>query len=251
MKRNLKFHFLRTLSGWLPNTCRKTTRTALLRRTEPGPSRCWNWVIPLGGKVGAVQRLPHPPGEVPLVEGERHTGNSFVLLFRYHTFSRRGNALPPASTSVVTWANPNVPQATEKMPLGPVDQHTEGSPRSSGWYYCLSPFLSISPSLRGRKSWVKNRNQNLESAHPKNNGSILFQKCLDCWFVYFSSFCEGEYQNFGDKAKLGARGEGERETENAGVCRQRAPLSEPSKCFCSEAPAWGIEIQVSLPQSCI
>ena len=131
-------------------------------------------------------------------EGERHAGNNFILFFKHLHFFRWGeSALLPASTVVLTisliWMY--------HRPLRKCPSALWGGCLSSalrkkvkelllGIILLVAVFLHFSLSLQGRRSWVKNRNQNLESAHPKNNGSILLKKCLDCWCVYFSSFSE-------------------------------------------------------------
>lgn len=98
-------------------------------------------------------------------------------------------------------------------------------------------FSSMSPALPGRRGLAKNRNQHLESAHSKNNGSILLKKCLDCWFVYFSSFSEGAYQNFGDKAKLGGEREERERRKCACPCTNRELFSLKGSKFPSNEPA--------------
>lgn len=181
-------------------------------------SECQRLVTSLRGTRWATHSCPHPPGGVLLSShsphlrwGERHAGSNSVLFFRRCSTSSGGECTLPVSNAVLTisfierttvhWENTPLPCGTATRP---VSTPPEAKRILVSNAVCFQ-FYSISPSLQGRRSWVQKKNQNLESAHPKNNGSILLKKCLDCWFVFFSSFSEGEYQNVGDKAKLGAR----------------------------------------------
>ena len=110
MKWNFKFHFLRMLSSWLPNTCRKTT--GLAQCSCPHCATAQD-----GTQTVTVPEVSHSTrgqgmgntAVAPTHQGKYCWWNEKGMLgtILYHSsgmaLSQVGeNALPPASTSVLT-----------------------------------------------------------------------------------------------------------------------------------------------------